>query len=91
MKGFYKYTEDKKNIRENIGLLVNEMGDLVTQDMGKAEVLNAFFASVFCSKTSLQESQAPEIRMKGWNKKDLSLVEEDHVREYLANWTYIIP
>ena len=36
-----------------------ETGDLVTQDMEKAEVLNAFFALVFTGKTGLQESEAP--------------------------------
>lgn len=40
-------------------LLLNGTGDLVTQDMEKAEVLNAFFALVFTGKTSLQESEAP--------------------------------
>jgi len=34
----------------------------MTQDMEKAEVMNAAFASVLTSKTNLQESQAPEIR-----------------------------
>ena len=33
--------------RENVGLLLNEMGALVTEDTEKAELVNAFFASVF--------------------------------------------
>ncbi|KAK4815764.1 LOW QUALITY PROTEIN: hypothetical protein QYF61_007182 [Mycteria americana] len=45
------------------------MGDLVTQDMEKAEVLNATFASAFTSKTSLQESQIPETRGKAEARK----------------------
>ncbi|GAB0209103.1 mitochondrial enolase superfamily member 1 [Grus japonensis] len=36
-KGFYKYIGDKRKTRENVGLLLNEMGNLVTQDMEKAE------------------------------------------------------
>lgn len=55
-KGFCKYTGDKTKTRENVGPLLNEMGDLVMQAMEKAEVLNAFFASVFPSKTSRQKS-----------------------------------
>lgn len=31
-KGFYKYIGDKKKTRENMQLLLNETGDLVTQD-----------------------------------------------------------
>jgi len=40
--------------------------------------------SFFNSTTSLGESQVPESRGKGWSKEDASLVEEDHVREYLS-------
>ncbi|KAK4810486.1 hypothetical protein QYF61_004266 [Mycteria americana] len=83
-KGFYKYIGDKKKTRENVGLLLNETGDLVTQDTEKAEVLNAFFASVFTSKTGLQEYQAPETRGKAWSKEDVLFVEEDQIREYLS-------
>lgn len=35
------------NARENVGLLPNEIGHLVTWVMEKVEVLNAFIASVF--------------------------------------------
>ncbi|GAB0204007.1 hypothetical protein GRJ2_002866300 [Grus japonensis] len=64
-KGFYTYISSKRKMRENVGLLLNGAGDLVTQDMEKTEVLNAAFASVFTSKTGLQESQVPETRGKG--------------------------
>ncbi|KFV97213.1 hypothetical protein N327_03267, partial [Fulmarus glacialis] len=46
-KSFYRYMADKRKTRENVGPLWNKMGDLVTQDMEKVEVLNDFFASVF--------------------------------------------
>ena len=54
------------------------------QNMEQAEVLNASFAPVFPSKTSLQESQASETRGKGWSKEDVILVEENQVRLYLS-------
>lgn len=63
-KGFYKYIGNKRKTRENVSPLLNGARDLVTKDMEKAEVLNAFLTSVVISKINLQESQAPEIRGK---------------------------
>ncbi|PKU42857.1 rna-directed dna polymerase from mobile element jockey-like [Limosa lapponica baueri] len=83
-KGFYKDMSNKRQTRENVGPLHNEMDNLVTEDMEEAEVLNAFFASVFTSKTNLWESQVPETRRKGWSKEEVPLVDEDPVREYLS-------
>lgn len=62
--------------------LLNGTGTLVTQDVEKAELLNAFFTSALTSNTSLQHSQAMETRGK-WSKEVIPLVEEDQVREYL--------
>ena len=45
-----------------MGPLWKEAGDLVTQDVEKAEVLNNFFASVFNNK--LQKAKAGTGRMK---------------------------
>ena len=39
--------------------------------MEKAEVLNAFFASVLTSKTSIEKSQVPETREEGLSKDDV--------------------
>lgn len=44
---------------------------MVKENMERAEVLNAFFASSFTGKTSLQEPQALETRGKVWSKGDL--------------------
>ena len=57
-KGFFNYISNKWMSRENVGPLLNEAGVMVTEDAEKAELLNAFFASVFNAKASPQESQA---------------------------------
>lgn len=48
---FFRYIISKRNTRENMGLLLNGNGLLVTNDMEKAEVLKASFMSVFTDKT----------------------------------------
>jgi len=62
-KGFYKYISGKKKTRENVGPLLKEMRELVTQDSEKAKVLSAFFASVFTGMTGIQEFCVPEITL----------------------------
>ncbi|GAB0202770.1 mitochondrial enolase superfamily member 1 [Grus japonensis] len=70
-------------MRENVGPLWNEMGDLVTQDMEKAEVLSDFFASVFTSKGSSHTAQVTEGR--DWENAEPPTVGEDQVRDNLRN------
>ncbi|GAB0205238.1 mitochondrial enolase superfamily member 1 [Grus japonensis] len=79
-KSFYRYVSDKKRARENVGPLRNEMGDLVTQDMEKAEVL---FASVFTGKCLSHTAQVAEGR--DWENAEPPTAGEDQVREYLRN------
>ncbi|GAB0202791.1 mitochondrial enolase superfamily member 1 [Grus japonensis] len=74
---------DKRRTRENVGPLQNETGDLVTQDMEKAEVLNDFFASVFTGKCLSHTAQVTEGR--DWENAEPPTVGEDQVREYLRN------
>jgi len=53
-KRFFRYINNKQNQKENIGPLLNRRGELVTDNAGKAEILNTFFTSVFTSTVEPQ-------------------------------------
>ena len=72
------------NIRDNVGLLLNEGGVLVTGDAEKAEMLNAFFAFVFTSKTLPQDSWALGRRERVWEMVSFPLVKEGVIRKCLG-------
>ncbi|GAB0177802.1 mitochondrial enolase superfamily member 1 [Grus japonensis] len=84
-KSFYRYVSEKRRTRENVGPLQNEMGDLVTQDMEKAEVLNDFFASVFTGKSLSHTAHVAEGKGRDWENAEPPTVGEDHIQEYLRN------
>ncbi|KAG6931740.1 hypothetical protein G0U57_001044 [Chelydra serpentina] len=79
-KGFFRYVSNKKKVKESVGPLLNEGGNLVTEDAEKASVLNAFFASVFTDKGS---SQMAALRSTVWGGGDQPSVEKEVVRDYL--------
>ncbi|GAB0179039.1 mitochondrial enolase superfamily member 1 [Grus japonensis] len=82
-KSFYRYVSEQRRMRENVGPLWNETGNLVTQDMEKAEVLNDFFASVFTGKCLSHTAQVTEGKGRDWENAEPTTVGEDQVREYL--------
>ncbi|PKU36933.1 hypothetical protein llap_12767 [Limosa lapponica baueri] len=75
-KNFCKYVRDKGKTREDVGSLRKETGDLVTQDMEKAEVQNDFFASVFTSKGSNHAAQVAEGKNRGYENEKPPTVED---------------
>lgn len=79
-KGFYRPVRCSRTMK---GISLSRVGDLVTGNREKAEVLGAFLPSVFTGKTGLQQSQIPETRENVWSKDDLPLVREDQFREHL--------
>ena len=60
-KCFYKHINSKRKTRENLHPLSDAEGNLVTKDRDKAEVLNAFFASVFNSKACCSLGTQPPV------------------------------
>jgi len=68
-----------------VGPLQKEAGDLTTQDVQKAEVLNDFFASVFNSKCFSHTAQVAEGKCGDWESEEPPTVGEDQVRDRLSN------
>ncbi|PKU41302.1 rna-directed dna polymerase from mobile element jockey-like [Limosa lapponica baueri] len=67
---FYKYVRDKEKTREDVGPFWKETGDLVTQVMEKAEVLNDFFTLVFTNKGSNHTAQVREGKTGGYENEE---------------------
>ena len=76
---------DEGKTRENVGPLWKKTGDLVTQDMEKAEVLNDFFASVFAGKSFSHITQDTECKLRDWENEGPPTVGEDQVQDHLRN------
>lgn len=56
-KSFFKYINNKKKTKENMGPLLNGAAILVIEDTEKAKVVNSFFSLVAADKDSPQEAQ----------------------------------
>ncbi|CAM5076950.1 unnamed protein product [Eretmochelys imbricata] len=79
-KGFFGCVSNKKKVKESVGPLLNEEGNLVTEDVEKANVLNAFFASVFMNKVS---SQTTALGSTAWGGGEQPSVKKEVVWDYL--------
>ncbi|CAM4601780.1 unnamed protein product [Lepidochelys olivacea] len=72
----------RRKSRKVVGSLLNEGGNVVTEDVEKTNVLNASFASVFMNKVS---SQTAALGSTAWGGGDQPSVKKEVVRDYLEN------
>ncbi len=57
-KAFFAYLNSQRKVKESVGPLKNKEGELITDELGMANILNEFFSSVF---TEEDTSQMPEV------------------------------
>ena len=63
-KSFYGYVRSKQNVRDKVGPLEDNFGNIVTQGFLMAEELNMHFISVF-TREDTSSLPVPETKFKG--------------------------
>jgi len=85
-KCFYKYISNKKKARESLHLLLDAREDIASKDEEKAEVLNAFFTSVFNSQTGCSQSTQPSVLEGREGEQNKSpIIQEEAVNDLLCH------
>ena len=83
-KLFYTYINSKRRTSENLHCLLDEAGNVITEDKEKAEVLNAFFTSVFTSQTSYpQGTPLSDLVVSAGQQTKPPTIQEETVRDLL--------
>ena len=88
-KLFYKYINSKRRTKQNLHSLLDEAGNVSIEDKEKAEVLNAFFTSVFKSQTSYpQVSPLSDLAVLAGEQTKPPMIQEETVRDLLLQLDY---
>jgi len=83
-KCFYKYISNKRRAKENLHHFLDAAENTVTKDEVKAEVFNAFFASVFNSKTSCSPAtQPPQLEDRDGEQNEAPIIQGEIFSELL--------
>ncbi|KAK4806171.1 hypothetical protein QYF61_001094 [Mycteria americana] len=83
-KHFCKYISSKRRGKENLQPLVDGGGNTVTKDEEKAEVLNAFFASLFNSRANCSlGTQPPELEDRVGDQNGAPIIQGEMVSDPL--------
>ncbi|KAK4832283.1 LOW QUALITY PROTEIN: hypothetical protein QYF61_021682 [Mycteria americana] len=80
----YEYINNKKRAKENLPPLLDVGGNIATKNEEKAEVLNAFFISVFSSQTSYPQGiQPPDLEYRDREQNEPPIIQEEAVNDLL--------